>query len=54
MGHQLNPGLLDYKLVTALDAPSIETDWIETPTSNAGPWGSRGSVSLLVFLRLPL
>jgi CO/xanthine dehydrogenase Mo-binding subunit len=41
-GRQLNPHLLDYKLVTASDAPSIEIAWIETETPNAGPRGSKG------------
>ena len=42
LGRQRNPHLLDYKLVTASDAPSIEIDWIETDTPNAGPKGSKG------------
>ena len=42
LGRQRNPHLLDYKLVTAADAPSIEIDWIETDTPNAGPKGSKG------------
>jgi CO/xanthine dehydrogenase Mo-binding subunit len=41
-GRQLNPHLLDYKLVTASDAPRIDIDWIETETPNAGPKGSKG------------
>ncbi len=41
-GRQRNPHLLDYKLVTASDAPSIEIAWIETDTPNAGPKGSKG------------
>jgi CO/xanthine dehydrogenase Mo-binding subunit len=41
-GRQLNPHLLDYKLVTASDAPSIGIAWIETETRNAGPKGSKG------------
>jgi CO/xanthine dehydrogenase Mo-binding subunit len=39
---QLNPHLLDYKLVTAADAPRIDVEWVETPTANAGPRGSKG------------
>jgi CO/xanthine dehydrogenase Mo-binding subunit len=39
---QRNPHLLDYKLVTSADAPEIEISWIETPTTNAGPKGSKG------------
>ena len=42
LGRQRNPHLLDYKLVTASDAPSIEIDWIETDTPDAGPKGSKG------------
>jgi CO/xanthine dehydrogenase Mo-binding subunit len=41
-GRQLNPHLLDYKLVTASDAPRIDVSWVETPTENAGPKGSKG------------
>jgi CO/xanthine dehydrogenase Mo-binding subunit len=36
-GHQLNPYLLDYKLVTASDAPRIDIAWVETEAPNAGP-----------------
>jgi CO/xanthine dehydrogenase Mo-binding subunit len=42
LGRQRNPQLLDYKLVTASDAPAIEISWIETDTPNAGPKGSKG------------
>jgi xanthine dehydrogenase molybdenum-binding subunit len=42
LGRQRNPHLLDYKLVTASDAPEITIDWIETDTPNAGPKGSKG------------
>ena len=41
-GRQRNPGLLDYKLVTSADAPEIEVDWIQIPTTGAGPRGSKG------------
>ena len=41
-GHQRNPHLTDYKLVTASDAPRIDIAWIETDTPNAGPKGSKG------------
>jgi CO/xanthine dehydrogenase Mo-binding subunit len=41
-GSQLNPHLLDYKLVTTADAPRIDIDWIETPAQNGGPRGSKG------------
>jgi CO/xanthine dehydrogenase Mo-binding subunit len=39
---QLNPHLLDYKLVTAADAPPIEIAWVQTPAVNGGPNGSKG------------
>ena len=41
-GRQRNAHLLDYKLVTASDAPQIDIAWIETDTPNAGPKGSKG------------
>jgi CO/xanthine dehydrogenase Mo-binding subunit len=41
-GRPRNPHLLDYKLVTASDAPRIDVDWIETPAENGGPRGSKG------------
>jgi CO/xanthine dehydrogenase Mo-binding subunit len=41
-GHQLNAHLLDYKLVTAADAPPIQIAWVETPAANGGPNGSKG------------
>jgi CO/xanthine dehydrogenase Mo-binding subunit len=41
-GRQRNPSLLDYKLVTASDAPQIDIAWVETDTRNAGPKGSKG------------
>jgi CO/xanthine dehydrogenase Mo-binding subunit len=41
-GRQRNPHLLDYKLVTASDAPRIDVDWIQTPAENGGPKGSKG------------
>ena len=41
-GRQRNPHLLDYKLVTAADAPRIDVEWIETPAQNGGPKGSKG------------
>jgi CO/xanthine dehydrogenase Mo-binding subunit len=41
-GRQRNPHLLDYKLVTCSDAPTIDIAWVETPTTNAGPKGSKG------------
>ena len=41
-GRQRNPHLLDYKLVTASDAPAIDIAWIEIDTPNAGPKGSKG------------
>jgi len=41
-GRQRNPHLLDYKLVTASDAPRIDVEWIETPAENGGPKGTKG------------
>ncbi|MGZ8630937.1 MAG: xanthine dehydrogenase family protein molybdopterin-binding subunit [Actinomycetota bacterium] len=41
-GRQRNPALLDYKLVTCADAPEIEVEWIQIPTKDAGPRGSKG------------
>ncbi|MGL6279824.1 MAG: xanthine dehydrogenase family protein molybdopterin-binding subunit [Gaiella sp.] len=41
-GRHRNAHLLDYKLVTASDAPQIDIDWIQTDTPNAGPRGSKG------------
>ncbi|RDI76129.1 Aerobic-type carbon monoxide dehydrogenase large subunit CoxL/CutL-like [Gaiella occulta] len=41
-GRHRNAHLLDYKLVTAADAPRIDIAWIETDTPNAGPRGSKG------------
>src|SRR5204862_2196658 len=41
-GRQLNPHLLDYKLVTTADAPRIDVGWVEIPAANAGPKGSKG------------
>jgi CO/xanthine dehydrogenase Mo-binding subunit len=41
-GSQRNPHLLDYKLVTASDAPRIDVVWIETAAQNGGPNGSKG------------
>ncbi|HEY7379947.1 MAG TPA: xanthine dehydrogenase family protein molybdopterin-binding subunit [Gaiella sp.] len=41
-GRHRNPHLLDYKLVTAADAPRIDVAWIEIDTPNAGPRGSKG------------
>ena len=39
-GHQQNPHLLDYKLVTCSDAPEIQVAWIEY--DSVGPRGSKG------------
>jgi CO/xanthine dehydrogenase Mo-binding subunit len=41
-GRQRNPHLLDYKLVTASDAPRIDVAWVETPAVNGGPKGTKG------------
>ena len=40
-GRQLNPHLLDYKLLTASDAPEINVEFIETQ-SVGGPRGAKG------------
>ena len=41
-GRQLNPGLLEYKLQTFADAPSVHTQFVEIFTPNAGPKGAKG------------
>jgi CO/xanthine dehydrogenase Mo-binding subunit len=41
-GRHRNAHLLDYKLVTAADAPRIDVAWVEIDTPNAGPKGSKG------------
>jgi CO/xanthine dehydrogenase Mo-binding subunit len=41
-GRQLNPHLLDYKLVTSADAPPIEIAWVQTYAADGGPNGSKG------------
>ncbi len=41
-GKQKNPGLLEYKLQTIADAPTISTQFVEIYTPNAGPRGSKG------------
>lgn len=41
-GKQRNGALLEYKLQTAADAPSITTSFIQTPTTDAGPRGAKG------------
>lgn len=40
-GHNLNPYLLDYKLQTAADVPSIRVDWVGAPDPNGGPNGAK-------------
>ena len=40
-GNQLNPALLDYKLQTAADAPTISIAFVETYTPNMGPYGAK-------------
>lgn len=40
-GHQLNPGLLGYKLVTAPDAPRITVDLLDDPVDQGGPHGAK-------------
>jgi CO/xanthine dehydrogenase Mo-binding subunit len=41
-GHQKNPHLLDYKLVTVADTPRIQIAWVEYPAEDGGPSGSKG------------
>ena len=41
-GRQVNPGLLDYKLQTASDAPRIRVEWVDAPSQTGGPKGSKG------------
>lgn len=40
-GRTVNAGFMDYKLVTAPDAPTIKVGIVETPTPE-GPYGARG------------
>jgi CO/xanthine dehydrogenase Mo-binding subunit len=40
-GHNLNPGLLDYRLPTTVDFPDIASVIVEEPTKN-GPYGVKG------------
>jgi CO/xanthine dehydrogenase Mo-binding subunit len=40
-GRLLNPGLLDYRMPTAADVPSIESMILEVPSED-GPYGARG------------
>jgi CO/xanthine dehydrogenase Mo-binding subunit len=40
-GRNLNPYLLDYKLQTAADVPTIRVDWVGAPDPNAGPNGAK-------------
>ena len=39
---QRNSGLLEYKLQTCADAPTITTEFIQIATPNAGPHGAKG------------
>jgi len=39
---QRNTGLLEYKLQTAADAPTVQTSFVEIPDPNAGPHGAKG------------
>jgi CO/xanthine dehydrogenase Mo-binding subunit len=40
-GHQLNPGLLGYKLVTAADAPRVNVELLDDPVDHGGPHGGK-------------
>lgn len=42
LGHQLNPGLLDYKLQTAADSATVRTEFVEPGGPGAGPRGAKG------------
>jgi CO/xanthine dehydrogenase Mo-binding subunit len=42
-GRQRNPHLLDYKLQTAADAPPIQIAFVDAPSPNGGPKGSKGT-----------
>jgi CO/xanthine dehydrogenase Mo-binding subunit len=39
---QGNPDLLDYKLLTAADAPKVTIAFIDAPAAEGGPFGSKG------------
>ena len=41
-GKQMNTNLLEYKLQTAADSPTIHTQFVEVYTENAGPHGAKG------------
>ncbi len=41
-GHQLNTGLLEYKLQTCADGPEIKVRFVETSPADGGPRGSKG------------
>jgi CO/xanthine dehydrogenase Mo-binding subunit len=39
---QGNPDLLDYKLLTAADAPAVKIAFIDAPARDGGPFGAKG------------
>jgi CO/xanthine dehydrogenase Mo-binding subunit len=41
-GRQRNPYLLDYKLQTVADVPTIHVDFVDAPSANGGPKGLKG------------
>src|SRR3990170_4883933 len=41
-GNQANPHLLDYKLQTAADVPSMKIGFVDAPAADGGPYGSKG------------
>jgi CO/xanthine dehydrogenase Mo-binding subunit len=41
-GRQRNTGLLEYKLQTCADAPTITTEFVQIATPDAGPRGAKG------------
>jgi CO/xanthine dehydrogenase Mo-binding subunit len=41
-GRQRNAALLEYKLQTCADAPTVTTEFVQIPTAGAGPRGAKG------------
>ena len=41
-GNQANPHLLDYKLQTAADAPTVQIAFVDAPAADGGPHGAKG------------
>jgi 4-hydroxybenzoyl-CoA reductase alpha subunit len=51
-GRFVNTNFTDYKLLTSMDVPKIETVWIETNDPN-GPFGSKGLAESSTILTAP-